>query len=161
LSDRCNPEEALALLRAGSDAYLVKTISCDALIQALDLVMLGVTIMPSRVGRILCEARDTDTAAARSIPVDHVPQGLTDREAAILQCLPRGESNKVIARRYDITEATVKVHIKAILRKICVRNRTQAAIWAHYHLSDPPPSQHANGSGRLRDTNGSGPLRHS
>ena len=45
----------------------------------------------------------------------------------------QGEPNKIIARQFDITEATVKVHIKAILRKICVRNRTQAAVWAQSH----------------------------
>ncbi|WP_156381408.1 response regulator transcription factor [Aurantimonas sp. Leaf443] len=57
-------------------------------------------------------------------------EGLSDRELEILDCLISGHSNKVIARRCDITEATVKVHLKAILRKINVANRTQAAVWA-------------------------------
>jgi two-component system nitrate/nitrite response regulator NarL len=48
----------------------------------------------------------------------------------------QGEPNKIIARQFDITEATVKVHIKAILRKISVRNRTQAAVWAQSHLTN-------------------------
>jgi two-component system, NarL family, nitrate/nitrite response regulator NarL len=55
---------------------------------------------------------------------------LSGREAAILSGLVQGASNKVIAYQLKITEATVKVHVKAILRKIRVRNRTQAAIWA-------------------------------
>ena len=59
-----------------------------------------------------------------------VSRPLSARETGILRHLARGESNKVIARQLDITEATVKVHIKAILRKIQVRNRTQAAVWA-------------------------------
>ena len=46
-----------------------------------------------------------------------------------MRCLIESDSNKCIARKIDITEATVKVHIKAILRKIRVQNRTQAAIW--------------------------------
>jgi len=46
----------------------------------------------------------------------------------------RGEPNKVIAKRLDITEATIKVHVKAILRKVGVANRTQAAMWAKEHL---------------------------
>jgi two-component system nitrate/nitrite response regulator NarL len=58
---------------------------------------------------------------------------LSDREAQILDGLVKGHSNKVIARVYDITEATVKVHMKSILRKIRVDNRTQAAIWALEH----------------------------
>lgn len=59
---------------------------------------------------------------------------LSYREAEILRCLVRGESNKEIARTLDLAETTVKVHLKAITRKICVRNRTQAAIWAYDNL---------------------------
>jgi two-component system nitrate/nitrite response regulator NarL len=67
--------------------------------------------------------------------VDEVsPRGLSARETVILRCLMQGDSNKLIARRFDITEATVKVHVKAILRKIHAKNRTQAAIWAAANL---------------------------
>ena len=73
-------------------------------------------------------------AAQTEVPTfDHMPRKLSHREMGILRCLMQGEPNKIIARQFDITEATVKVHIKAILRKICVRNRTQAAVWAHNH----------------------------
>jgi DNA-binding CsgD family transcriptional regulator len=54
---------------------------------------------------------------------------LSTREKLILRCLIEGDSNKCIARKINIAEATVKVHVKAILRKIRVHNRTQAAIW--------------------------------
>jgi two-component system, NarL family, nitrate/nitrite response regulator NarL len=64
-----------------------------------------------------------------------MPRTLSQRETGILRCLMQGEPNKIIARQFDITDATVKVHIKAILQKICVRNRTQAAVWAHNHLT--------------------------
>jgi two-component system, NarL family, nitrate/nitrite response regulator NarL len=56
--------------------------------------------------------------------------GLSEREVQILDGLVKGHPNKVIARMCDVTEATVKVHMKSILRKIRVDNRTQAAIWA-------------------------------
>jgi two-component system, NarL family, nitrate/nitrite response regulator NarL len=64
-----------------------------------------------------------------------VPNGprLSEREAQILDGLVQGHANKVIARTCDITEATVKVHMKSILRKIQVANRTQAAVWALEH----------------------------
>jgi two-component system nitrate/nitrite response regulator NarL len=52
------------------------------------------------------------------------------REASILQLLREGAPNKLIARQLSLTEATVKVHLKSILRKIRVNNRTQAAVWA-------------------------------
>ena len=58
---------------------------------------------------------------------------LSEREAQILDGLVKGHANKVIARTCDIAEATVKVHMKSILRKIHVGNRTQAAIWALEH----------------------------
>ena len=63
--------------------------------------------------------------------------GNSVREAAILNALIRGAPNKVIAYQLCITEATVKVHVKAILRKIQAKNRTQAAIWALYHQALP------------------------
>ncbi|MEH2527009.1 MULTISPECIES: response regulator transcription factor [unclassified Bradyrhizobium] len=55
---------------------------------------------------------------------------LTSRQQAILRCLCRGDSNKVIARNCHIAESTVKIHVKSILRKIGAKNRTQAAILA-------------------------------
>jgi two-component system nitrate/nitrite response regulator NarL len=55
---------------------------------------------------------------------------LSVREKCILRCVFEGCSNKRIARKIDITEATVKAHVKAIFRKLHVSNRTQAAIWA-------------------------------
>ena len=55
---------------------------------------------------------------------------LSEREMEILGCLAGGNSNKVIARTCQIAESTVKIHLKSILRKIHVQNRTQAAIWA-------------------------------
>ena len=61
---------------------------------------------------------------------------ISEREWQILRCLSRGESNKLIARELGIAETTVKVHIKSLLRKLCVSNRTQAAIWLLKHHSD-------------------------
>jgi len=61
---------------------------------------------------------------------NRVRHGLSEREEQILRDLVKGLSNKLIARKLDIAEATVKVHMKSILRKIRMANRTQAAIWA-------------------------------
>jgi two-component system nitrate/nitrite response regulator NarL len=71
---------------------------------------------------------------------------LTARQESILRCLIEGDSNKTIARKMKIAEATVKVHVKAILRKTRVHNRTQAAIWAMINgqftsvTDDDPPA---------------------
>jgi DNA-binding CsgD family transcriptional regulator len=59
-----------------------------------------------------------------------IGRALSPREAEILQILRDGLSNKMIARRLGISEATVKVHLKALMRKISVTNRTQVALWA-------------------------------
>ena len=68
-------------------------------------------------------------ATDRAFPV-RITHGLSEREEQILRGLIRGHSNKMIARKCACTDATVKVHVKSILRKIRVANRTQAAIWA-------------------------------
>jgi two-component system nitrate/nitrite response regulator NarL len=159
LSDRCELNDALAVLRAGADGYLFEQISRDALIKSLDLVMLGVTILPAALMRLVGEEHEMDSEDDPAVPAaqTEVPtfdRKLSHREMGILRCLMQGESNKTIARQFDITEATVKAHIKAILRKICVRNRTQAAVWAHNHSSGLTNTVHgliANGSnGRMR-----------
>lgn len=79
-----------------------------------------------------------NNGGAQSVPPLRNHPGLSEREAQILDGLVKGHANKVIARTCNITEATVKVHMKSILRKIRVGNRTQAAIWAleHGHLGD-------------------------
>src|SRR5207237_6965922 len=105
-----------------------------------------------------------DNIDAAVIAPDHrtSPQ-LSPRETSILRCLVEGDSNKCIARKINIAEATVKVHIKAILRKIRVQNRTQAAIWGMNNGSvirlanDSSPPSISDMSGRihrrvLRDT---------
>jgi two-component system, NarL family, nitrate/nitrite response regulator NarL len=73
------------------------------------------------------EPRNGTFDGSFSIRVRH---GLSEREEQILRDLIKGLSNKIIARKLDIAEATVKVHMKSILRKIRVANRTQGAIWA-------------------------------
>jgi two-component system nitrate/nitrite response regulator NarL len=75
----------------------------------------------------------SDDAKNRAIDrtISHrIPHGLSEREQEILKGVVRGHSNKMIARTCGVTDATIKVHMKSILRKIRVANRTQAAIWA-------------------------------
>jgi two-component system nitrate/nitrite response regulator NarL len=90
------------------------------------------------------DGADDDTEAkGGTLPAmdnNRVPR-LSARQRLILRCLINGDSNKTIARRIHITEATVKVHVKAILRKIRVHNRTQAAIWAMNHRSFIPTKE--------------------
>jgi two-component system nitrate/nitrite response regulator NarL len=83
---------------------------------------------------------ETPVRMARAI--NNSARNLSPREKSILKLVMGGESNKQIARTLEITESTVKVHIKTILRKIDVRNRTQAAIWAMAEPGFSEPSHH-------------------
>ncbi len=132
--------EMVAAFRAGANAYFDHEEAREAFIKALELVMLGETILPLELLSYVCLTHEqqvpSGTAHGAKLATEFPPTGgdqqpqLSLRESAILRCIVEGASNKVIARKIDITEATVKVHVKAILRKIRVRNRTQAAIWA-------------------------------
>jgi DNA-binding CsgD family transcriptional regulator len=73
-----------------------------------------------------------------SLPLNGKTTPISDRERQILMHLMSGNSNKIIGRHLNITEGTVKVHVKSVLRKINVRNRTQAAMWAREHMFNEP-----------------------
>jgi DNA-binding CsgD family transcriptional regulator len=87
-----------------------------------------------------------DTASSRAMtPAAAVGErDPTDRQAMILKSLVNGDTNKVVARKLHIAEETVKVHMKRLLRRIGVKNRTQAAIWALSNYFAPAPSQTGN-----------------
>ncbi len=117
---------SLALcFEAGADAYLLKAISPDALAQSLRLVLLGEKVFPTRLAALLVNgAGPPPTNASTELG------RLSNRETEILCQLLTGQPNKVIAKALNITEATVKVHLKGLMKKIQTVNRTQAAIWA-------------------------------
>jgi two-component system, NarL family, nitrate/nitrite response regulator NarL len=129
-----DPRRALAL---SPDACIFNLNSRDALIKVLELVFLD--------QRVFVFAKSIATTPEKDVDVADPPRGsqsdkpsrlgmnghnLSPRERQVLGCLAQGNSNKVIARLHNLSEATVKAHLKAILRKIKVHNRTQAAIWA-------------------------------
>jgi len=153
LKDR-HPEARIALIAdgfdlpfvrlargAGVDGFCLSAGGREVLIKALELVMLGEAVLPTHLMALLL---DMAPAGAELGTQDQVSIGLelsdprlrklSTRESQILNCLTEGAPNKVIARKLDVAEATVKVHIKAILRKIGATNRTQAAMWATTHL---------------------------
>jgi len=143
VADHYRPDEVVAAFRAGINGFFVDGMTCDAFIKSLELVMMGETVFPPAFLTYVFDTEGShgreiephdDTAAAVLVPADEpiAPQ-LSPREKSILRCLIEGDSNKCIARKIDIAEATVKVHVKAILRKIRVQNRTQAAIWGMNH----------------------------
>ncbi|WP_439370928.1 LuxR C-terminal-related transcriptional regulator [Bradyrhizobium sp. DASA03120] len=153
VSDHYRPHELIAAYRAGASGYFVEVNSCDAFVKSIQLVMMGETVFPQAfLSFVLDGSSQGEPPLQRpvdeqpNIPGEHVALRLSPREQAILSCLVEGNSNKCIARKIDIADATVKVHVKAILRKIGVQNRTQAAIWGMNNKSFASPSNaHAFG----------------
>src|SRR5260221_1934752 len=117
-------------LSAGVDGYLLKNMSGDALQQSLRLVLLGEKVFPTDLAHLLTNGRIM--SRSDNGQMGHF-NGLSDREMQVLACLLNGAQNKHIAYELKISDRTVKVHLKAILNKIHVQNRTQAANWALNH----------------------------
>jgi two-component system, NarL family, nitrate/nitrite response regulator NarL len=124
----------------GVNGFCLTASGYEVLIKSLELVMLGESVLAFEVLRSLMDAAPQkqeqplqDNRAEPTLP-DLNTCKLSAREAEVLSYLREGTPNKIIARQFDVTEATVKVHVKSNLRKIGVANRTQAAMWASQHL---------------------------
>jgi two-component system nitrate/nitrite response regulator NarL len=149
LVERIEPAAMAQAFQAGLNGVCSTAMDREPLIKALELVMLGETFISAAAGLALLEQRQAVPQAhaggsAASAPANDFASvsSLSGRESQILHFLTKGASNKLIARDLGVAEATVKVHIKAILRKVKAANRTQAAMWAQQHMS---PAAHDQG----------------
>jgi two-component system, NarL family, nitrate/nitrite response regulator NarL len=140
LADQLDLRRVRLVLDAGVEGFCLTGAGREVLIKSLELVMLGETILPTvalhAVLDRLAQSPQSATLGSAATPNSNDPKGqkLSNREMEVLDCLRDGSSNKDIARKLDVAEATIKVHVKAVLRKIGASNRTQAAIWATAHL---------------------------
>jgi two-component system nitrate/nitrite response regulator NarL len=116
------------------DGYLLKTITVEALVQSIRLISFGEKVYSSSMMYLLAK-RILHMAPTPAV----LAANLSPRESHILGALASGESNKLIAWRLGIAEPTVKVHVKNLCRKLKVRNRTHAAIWAVNNGVEPLP----------------------
>lgn len=131
LAEKFDLASMLSCFDHGAQGYAVKDMPCATLIALLQLAALGHKVMPSDLADVLKHEDFRFKAMERTQEsASAVPNALSQRENDVLSCLMAGYANKHIARTLDVTEATVKVHVKAILRKLNVTNRTQAAMWA-------------------------------
>ena len=120
-----NADDLVAAIRTGADGYLIKDMEPEDLLSAIDQALSGRTVIGERLNGMLARAiREEATAKQRDSAT------LTEREQQILQGLAHGLSNKLIARDLSIAEATVKVHVKNLLKKLGFRSRLEAAVWA-------------------------------
>ena len=127
LADRMDAAEAERAAQAGASGLLPKNISAAALGLSLELVTLGENLFtaPANLWR-----HTPPPAEGLPSPIPVSKDTLTHRQRQILEYLEAGLSNRAIASKLDVAEATVKVHVRALLTKINVDNRTQAALWA-------------------------------
>ncbi len=116
-------------LQSGAQGYLLKDMEPEDLIKALGDIVAGQTVVAPELTIVLAKAVQGE--AARDDTGGHRALGeLTPRELEILCHLAEGQSNKVIARNLGISDGTVKLHVKAILRKLEVHSRVEAAVIA-------------------------------
>lgn len=119
------PEDLMAAIRAGADGYLLKDMEPEQLLARVRDALEGRTVISeSLAGALAAALRDEARGSRRDV------RDLTERELAVLKCLAAGQSNKVVARNLSITEGTVKVHVKHLLKKLGFRSRVEAAVWA-------------------------------
>lgn len=119
-------EDVVDALQAGADGYLLKDMDPDELVRQMRQASLGRMVISESLTALLAGA----LRSQRSQPAAPDIHSLTQREREILCELAGGLSNKMIARRLDITEGTVKVHVKHLLKKLNLRSRVEAAVWA-------------------------------
>jgi two-component system nitrate/nitrite response regulator NarL len=116
--------DVLAALRAGADGYLLKDMEPEEILALLRDAMRGRLVISPQLTELLARA-------LRESPGPQHPDnaGLTPREREILELIAKGFSNKLIARELDLAVGTIKVHVKHILKKLCLKSRVEAAVW--------------------------------
>lgn len=118
-------DDVVAAFRAGADGYLLKDMEPALFLDKIKEVVEGHTVVSEQLSAVL--------ATALRKPVRPAPDSLrtlSERESQILRLVATGQSNKLIARQLDITEGTVKVHVKNLLKKLHLRSRVEAAVFA-------------------------------
>jgi two-component system nitrate/nitrite response regulator NarL len=119
-------DDVVGALRAGADGYLLKDMEPEDLLRQLHQAAVGRMVISDRLITLLAQALRSQKPEVARPDCD----SLTPRELDILKLLADGLSNKMIGRRLDISDGTVKVHVKHLLKKLNLRSRVEAAVWA-------------------------------
>lgn len=118
-----NDEDVVQAITYGADGYLLKDMSPEEILERIKEAALGKMVISEKLTSVLADAlRKGDNKP-------NLLSTLTSREHEILRYIAKGLSNKLIARELDISDGTVKVHVKHILKKLGLRSRVQAAVW--------------------------------
>jgi len=120
-----NDKDVIAALRAGADGYVLKDVEPEELIKAILDAERGQLVVSPQLTRVLARSIRQESSSGPGANPE-----LTARELQILGMIAAGSANKLIARELGISEATVKVHVKNLLKKLNFRSRVEAAVWA-------------------------------
>lgn len=120
-----NEKDIVATLRAGADGYLLKDMEPEDMLERLHQVINGHIVLSQKVSELIARGLHQEQQNESRKEAD-----LTRREEEILSHITKGLSNKHIARKLNIVEGTVKVHVKHLLKKLNLRSRVEAAVWA-------------------------------
>lgn len=118
-------EDLVAALRAGADGYLLKDMEPEDLLANIRSSALGHMMLNDKLTSILARALNEGNR-----PKNPNEAGLTEQERKTLDLIALGKSNKLIAYELGIAEGTVKVHVKHLLKKLNLKSRVEAALWA-------------------------------
>jgi two-component system nitrate/nitrite response regulator NarL len=124
-------EDVVAAITNGADGFLLKDMDPEEIIRKVRQAALGQMVISDRLAEVLASALRRPEK-----PANNVLESLTTRELEILKLISKGLSNKLIARELDISDSTVKVHVKHVLKKMNLRSRVEAAVWAVNELPD-------------------------
>ena len=143
LTTSSDERDLVESLRSGAQGYLLKDMEPDQLVVALRDIVAGKTVVAPDLAHVLARVVQGDSI---NPPQESPFAKLTPREVEILALLAEGQSNKVIARNLGISDGTVKLHVKSILRKLGVHSRVEAAVIAVEQGMRSPRTDHDSGS---------------
>jgi len=135
LTTFADDESVFAALEAGARGYLTKDATAAEILRAIRTVQAGEALLDPSVQRRLIERAvgSASSGAAEPVRSPAYPDGLTQRETEVLREIAAGHSNREIAERLVISEATVKTHVNNIFAKANLRDRAQAVVYAVNH----------------------------
>ncbi len=133
LTTSSDESDLVGALRNGAQGYLLKDMEPDDLVVALRDIISGKTVVAPDLAPVLARAVQGGDKEDKEEEKENPFAVLTPREFEILTLLAEGQSNKVIARNLGISDGTVKLHVKAILRKLNISSRITAAVMAVEH----------------------------
>ena len=125
LTSSDNEQDLIESIASGAIGYLLKSTDPNSLFRDLDRLINGEAVLPAHMAHAIWAQFDRTTAAASA--ADSI---LTEREWDVIEQLTQGRRNREIAELLQISENTVKYHIRRILDKLQLRNRTEVTAWA-------------------------------